>query len=326
MAYASIGLKSHIWNNNLRSLFLLAMFPMLFIIMLWSGGFLVQALETHQQTQQINYGLAIQTADTFTRNYALYVFIGISVWFVIAWLFNQNMINKSTGAKPLERKDNPEIYNLMENLCISKGIIIPKLFIIESDALNAYASGINDRTYSVTLTTGLIKKLNKEELEGVIAHELTHIVNKDVRLLIISIIFVGIISFLAETAFRSLLRSGHRRRNSNSKGNGGIIILIALAVLVIGYIFALLIRFSLSRKREYLADAGAVELTKNPTALASALQKISGHAKMEDVPGEVEQMFIENPPMFNFMHTGIFSIFATHPPIQKRIEILRALT
>lgn len=329
MAYAPIGLKSHIWNNNLKSLFLLGMFPVLFIIMLWAGGFILQALESNQQTQHVDFDLAAQTANTFTAEFLPFVFIGVAVWFVIAWLGHQSMINRATGAKPLERKDNPAIYNLLENLCISKGIRVPKLFIIETDVLNAYASGISESTYSVTLTRGIINTLNKEELEGVIAHELSHILNKDVRLLIISVIFVGIISFLAEMAFRTMIRGGGRRRSNNSNnskgGGGGALILAAMVVLAVGYIFAILIRFSLSRKREYMADAGAVELTKNPLALASALEKISGHAKIEDVPGDVEQMFIENPPMFNFMNSGIFSIFATHPPIAHRIEILRRL-
>jgi heat shock protein HtpX len=300
---------------------LLAMFPMLFIFMLWAGGFIAMAMETSQQYGAINYDISTNTAHALVTEFGFYVLVGVAVWFAVAYFFNQRMINKSTGAHSLDRKDAPEVYDLLENLCISRGIKTPHLFIIESEGLNAYASGINEKTYSVTLTRGLIAKLNKEELEGVIAHELTHILNRDVRLLIVSIIFVGIISFLAQLLFRNMFYS---RRRSNSK-DGGKLIIVAFIVLAIGYVFAILIRFAMSRRREYMADAGAVELTKNPNALASALAKISGHAEIEGSSGEIKQMFIENPPMFNFMHSGFFSIFSTHPPINKRIEFLKRM-
>jgi len=203
-------------------------------------------------------------------------------------------------------------------MCISRGIPVPSLEIIESSALNAYASGLNNSNFSITLTSGLIAKLNDEEVEAVMAHELTHILNRDVRLLIISIIFVGIISTLLELVARGMLRGG----GSNRKG-GGAAVIAGLIAMVIAYLFATLIRLAISRKREFMADAGAVELTKNPEAMISALEKISGHDKIDHVDSEVKQMFIENSPKFNFMKSGIFSIFMTHPPIEKRIEVLK---
>ncbi len=317
--YASIGLKSHIWNNNITSMFLLTMFPALFIFMLWLGGFVFMAMETSEQYNEVNYAISMQTANMFVANYGLMVLGGVAIWFAIAYFFNQSMINSATGAEPLNKSDAPKIYNMLENLCISRGMKTPKLFIIETDALNAYASGINENSYSVTLTKGIIQKLNDEELEGVIAHELTHIINKDVRLLIVSIIFVGIISFAGQLLIRNMMYG--RRRSKDS----GKMIIVAFIVVAVGYIFALLVKFALSRKREYLADAGAVELTKNPTAMASALEKISGHAEIKESSGEVKQMFIENPPAFAFMQNGFFSIFATHPPIDKRIAILKGM-
>jgi heat shock protein HtpX len=226
----------------------------------------------------------------------------------------------ATGAKPLERKENKRVYNLTENLCISKGMKLPKLNIIDDDSLNAFASGINESSYSISLSKGIIEKLNDAELEGVIAHELTHIRNRDVRLLIISIIFVGIFSFLAQMAFRAIWYSG--RGKKNNKGSGAII-LIVIVVTAIAYLISLLLRFGISRKREYLADAGAAEMTKNPNALASALRKISTDPHIEAVKSrDVAQLFINNPTPSVRKTASLDNIFATHPPIEKRIALL----
>lgn len=251
-------------------------------------------------------------------NIVPFVLIGTSVWFVIAWLFNLSMIKMATGSKPLNRIDNKRVYNLVENLCISKGMRIPQIFIIEDDSLNAFASGINERTFSVSLSRGIIDKLNDDELEGVIAHELSHIRNRDVRLMIVSIIFVGIFAFIAEMALRSLRFGAFSRRGKN----GGAVILVALAVSAICYLIALLLRFGISRSREYMADAGAAEMTRKPYALASALRKIDRDPLIEAVHNrDVAQLFIENPqPVEKKFSLG--NLFATHPPIKQRIELL----
>ena len=202
---------------------------------------------------------------------------------------------------------------------MSVGMTMPKLYIIESDALNAFASGINEKTFAVTLTRGIINTLNDEELEGVIAHELTHIRNRDVRLLIVTIVFVGIFATIADFALRMLLNGSmsSSRNRKNDKGGGALVLLIILLVAGAIYFLSILFKLALSRSREYMADAGAVELTRNSLALASALKKISGHSTIREVQNdEVKELFID------YKVQGFFSLFATHPPIEKRIQVL----
>jgi len=250
--------------------------------------------------------------------------IGVTaIWFTIAWFFHGAMISAAAGAKPVTRAQMPKIYNMLENLCIARGIPMPRFEVVDSPALNAFAAGINDKTYKIVLTRGIIEALRDDELEAVIAHELSHILNRDVRLLIISVIFVGMISFFAEMAWRSL-RYGVRPAfytGSNNKERGGIalVLLVAAVILGIGYLFALVIRFALSRKREFLADAGAVELTRNPEAMMRALMRISGQDKVRGMPDEVQQMCIENSQRF-------MGMFTTHPPIAARIQAISAMT
>lgn len=260
-----------------------------------------------------------QNSDTSNSHFlqALpFVLIGVGIWFLIAWFGHAAMIRLATGSKPLERTENKRVYNLVENLCIQQGMTMPAVYVIEDDSLNAFASGINSKSYSVSLSRGIINKLDDDELEGVIAHELTHIRNRDVRLLIVSIIFVGIFSFLAEMALRSL-----RFGAGGKKKDGGYIILIAIAVTAICYFISLFLRFGISRSREYLADAGAAEWTKKPYALANALKKVDEDSQIEAVKrSDVAQLFIENPQ--SEKKSFFAGLFATHPPIKKRIELL----
>lgn len=265
--------------------------------------------------------------DTVNNSFlysAPYIFIGVLVWFLIAWFSHSSMIRRATGAIPLERKENKRVYNLVENLCISKGIKMPKIHLIEDDSLNAFASGLSDKTFAVTLSRGIINKLEDDELEAVIAHELTHIINRDVRLLIVSIIFVGIFAFITEMAFRSLRFAGRGR--GKKEGGALAIVLIVVVLGIIGMILSSFFRFALSRKREYLADAGAAEMTKNPLALASALKKISKDPWIEAVKrDDVAQMFIDHPTKRKdrkLLSTFFNGIFATHPPIKERIQVL----
>jgi heat shock protein HtpX len=199
---------------------------------------------------------------------------------------------------------------------------MPKINVIHDSSLNAFASGINNKSYTVTLTTGIIDKLDDRELEAVIAHELSHIRNRDVRLLIVSIVFVGIFSMLAQVAFRMLLYTPRSRDKKN--GNGMIVIfLLAIVVALLGYFFSSLMRFAISRKREFLADAGAAEMTKNPLALASALRKISADPDVEAITrNDVAQLFIEHPHAKAKGKSAFGSLFATHPPIEERIRVL----
>ncbi len=310
----AFGLQTHIWNNNLKSGLLLAGFPVLLLLLMYGLSVGYVGLT---QGVSVSEGLVL-AGEQMTRMWP-FALLGAGVWFAIAWFSYQGIIEASVGAKSLTRKEAPELYNLLENLCVSRGLTMPRLNIIETPGMNAFASGLSDKSYKVTVTRGLIETLDKDELEAVLAHELTHIMNRDVRLLIIAVIFVGIFSFFGEMIFRGMFRSGlrmgghTRSRNGDSRG-GGILILIAVALVVIAYLLAMVIRFSLSRKREYLADAGAVELTRNPDAMISALKKISGHSQI-DAPNSVQQMMIENT-------TPFAGVFATHPPIEKRIEAL----
>ena len=229
------------------------------------------------------------------------------------------MIQNATSATPLLRKDNQRVYNMVENLCISQGIEMPKINIIYDDSLNAFASGINNKTFTITLSRGIINKLNDDELEGVIAHELTHIINRDVRLLIVSIIFVGIFGFISESVTR-----GPNRMKSNDNGKNELhFLVISIIASIIAFVFSKLLQFAISRKREFMADAGAAEMTKNPHALASALRKISEDPFIEAVNRkDVAQLFIDNPKLNSDKKEFLSNLFSTHPPIEKRIEIL----
>ncbi len=308
-----VGLQSQIWRNNTNSVLLLIMFPLVLYALVWAFLFFVGGGENYAQMDNANQGFVYLFP---------WITVGVAIWFLIAWASHTSMIRKATGSRPLERKANKRVYNLVENLCIAAGMKMPKVNIIEDDSLNAFASGISDRTYTVSLSRGIIEKLNNEELEGVIAHELTHIRNRDVRLLIISIIFVGIFAFLAEMFFRSMVYGG----GSSRKGKGGGAMLVGLALALVGYFLSMLFRFAISRKREYMADAGGAQLTKNPLALASALEKISSDPRIEAVKRkDVAQMFIENPQEKEKKRTGLSfsSLFATHPAIAERIRLLR---
>jgi len=311
-----VGLQSQIWKNNTRSVLLLIMFPVILYTLTWLFFFILSLQKESQMT-------IADVNNSFLRIFPFITAVVI-IWFIVAYFSHSAMIRAATGSKPLERKENKRVYNLVENLCIAVGMKMPAINIIEDDSLNAFASGIDDRTYTISLSRGIINKLNDEELEAVIAHELTHIRNRDVRLLIISIVFVGIFAFIAEAIFRSMRFSSVSSRNRKG-GGAGIAILVALVLAIIGYFIAMLIRFAISRKREYLADAGAAELTKRPRALASALRKVSQDPTIEAVKrADVAQMFIENPQLgLKKEHVSPFaSLFATHPPIEKRIAIL----
>jgi len=315
MALAAVGLKTQIYNNHLKSVLLLAGFPLLLALML--GAFFA-GLDVLAQPGPADWQGAGQAGIDGILMYGHYAVLAAGLWFVIAWFFHGNMIRAAANSRPITRAEMPKIYNMLENLCISRGIPMPAFDIIDTDSLNAFASGLDKKSYRITLTRGIIDRLSDDELEAVIAHELTHILNRDVRLLIVSVIFVGIISFLAEMAFRSLMRSRPRGGGRQQKG-GAAAILLAFAVLAVGYALALVIRFALSRKREYLADAGAVELTKNPEGMMRALLKISGKDRVAGMPDEVQQMCIENSAPF-------MGIFATHPSIDDRVRAIAAMT
>lgn len=301
-----VGIQSQIWKNNINSVLMLFAFPLLLLGMVYL--FLLFAVNKEMET----------TPESIFVQAAPFIILGTIVWFMVAWMFHSSIIRMATASRPLERMENKRVYNLVENLCIANGMPVPAINIIEDDSLNAFASGINEKSYAISLSRGIINYLNDEELEGVIAHELTHIRNKDVRMLMVSIIFVGIFSFIANMLFR-----GIRFGNLGGRGkNNAPLILIALVISGIAYLISLLLRFAISRSREYMADAGAAELTRRPYALASALRKISADPLIEAVRSrDVSQLFIENPQTID-KGFSIDKVFATHPPISKRIELL----
>ncbi|WP_454998932.1 M48 family metallopeptidase [Capnocytophaga gingivalis] len=301
-----LGIRQQIARNNIKSILFLLAFPLLILV----GAYVVLYILSDQDIEHTN---------TQFLSIIPMVLIGVAIWFFISYFFHTQMIQSATHSRPLERRENMRVYNLTENLCMSVGMTMPKLYIIESDALNAFASGINEKTFAVTLTRGIINRLNDEELEGVIAHELTHIRNRDVRLLIVTIVFVGIFATIADFALRMLLNGSmsSSRSRKNDKGGGAFVLLIILLVAGAIYFLSILFKLALSRSREYMADAGAVELTRNSLALASALKKISGHSTIREVQNdEVKELFID------YKAQGFFSLFATHPPIEKRIQVL----
>jgi heat shock protein HtpX len=309
-----VGLQSQIKRNNTKSLGLLIAFPLLVLTAVFAVIAFTNRNEYGEMLWDDSVAIFISTIPV--------VLAIVGIWFLIAYFGHSKLIAMATGAKTLDRKNNMRIYNLVENLCMSVGMTMPNVQIIESRALNAYASGLNKNNYTVTLTRGIIESLDDDELEGVIAHELMHIRNKDVRLLVISIIFVGIFSFVMQVAFRSFLYGGGNRRNNKDSGK---LVLVILVVAAIAYFFSLMFKFALSRSREYMADSGAAEMTRKPWALASALRKISSNHHVDEVQSEeVQQMFIENTPKDTSASLlgGLGSLFATHPPIKKRIQFL----
>jgi heat shock protein HtpX len=311
---AAVGLQTHIWANNTRSLLLLASFPVLMVGILYGVQLILMGLGFLPGTGR-GLGDDMALAASWLGWTVPMALIVAALWFTIAYFGNQVMIDVMTGARKVERRSEPDLYNLLENLAISRGLRTPALRLIETDGLNAFATGLHEGRYSITVTRGLVNTLTRAELEAVLAHELTHVINRDVRTMVIASIFAGIISVIAELVFRGLFYAGGSGRRDNK--NGGPLILIGLAFAVVGFALAIVIRMMLSRTREFVADAGAVELTKNPDAMISALRKVEGRSGLRG-PDEVQQLFLDNQPDGR----GLEGLFATHPPIQKRIDAL----
>ena len=309
----AVGLQTYIWNNNLKSLLLLLGFPVLLLGMVYAWVLLMMGLGYLPGGYGYGPGGPLAAAGAMMLQYAPLAVAAALLWFVIAYFSYQSIIDLSTGAREVDRQQLPRVYNLLENLAISRGMKTPALRVIDTDAMNAFATGLHEGQYSVTVTTGLLSALNDAELEAVLAHEMTHVINRDVRLMVIASIFAGIITLVAQIIYRSIMWSswtGERRR----RGGAGLFFLVALVVAAIGYALAIVVKMAISRQREYIADAGSVELTKNPDAMISALQKIAGHSEVH-APESVRTMFLDDDE-------GVMGLFATHPPIAKRIDAL----
>src|SRR6202162_4787051 len=329
---AAYGLYTHIASNKFRSMLLLAGLFVLVYVVVYAGALIIEVL---------NYGGApadyyLRVALTDVIRTLPYSTGAAGLWIVIAYFFHQSIIDAVTGGEDVTRQQHQRLYNLLENLCISRGIPMPKLKIIESDALNAFATGLNQRQYAITVTTGLLNALNDQEIEAVLGHELTHIRNGDVQMMVIAVIIAGVVGFFAELFFRTFTNFGYyggygRGRSwssssssssssdSDRKSYGGgaiVVIIIAVALIALAWLLSQLVRLALSRSRELLADAGSVELTKNPDAMISALRKIENRGELPGATSAVMELCVDNP------REGFSDLFATHPPVDARVQAL----
>ncbi|PLX26131.1 zinc metalloprotease HtpX [Candidatus Parcubacteria bacterium] len=236
---------------------------------------------------------------------------------LISYYKGDKIALRSTGARETTKEADPYVYRMVENMAITAGIPTPKVYIIDSPAMNAFATGRDPEHASVAVTTGIVKALENEELEGVIAHEISHIKNFDIRLMTIVVVLVGTISLISNWFFRARWYGGGK---SDSKGSGYFAI-IGLILLILSPIIAELIKLAISRKREYLADASGALLTRYPEGLARALEKISKSSALPTASTATAHLFISNP----LKGKGFSKFFSTHPPAEDRIKKLRGL-
>lgn len=251
------------------------------------------------------------------------VFFSILMSFGSYW-WSDKIVLAMSKAKPVTHENAREIYHIVENLCITAGLPIPKIYLIEDSAPNAFATGRNPEHGVICLTTGIIQKLEKSELEGVIAHELSHIGNKDILLSTVVVVMVGFVTLLADW-FRNWTFFGGRRRSSDSEGGGQLQMVLMIAAIILSIlapIAAILMQLAISRKREFLADADGALLTRYPEGLARALEKISADPeKLEVANRATAHLYIANP----FKGKKVSKLFMTHPPIEERVKVLRGM-
>jgi heat shock protein HtpX len=255
---------------------------------------------------------------------AFLVALGMSL---AAYYSGDKMVLGISRAKRIEKKDYPQLFNVIEELAIAGGLPMPAVYVIDDTAPNAFATGRDPKHASVAITTGLMQKLNRDELQGVMAHELSHVGNRDILYATMVGILVGSVAMMSDFFLRSFFWGGGRRRRSNSSeggAGGAIFLVIAIALAVLAPIFTKLLQLAVSRQREYLADASAARLTRYPEGLASALQKISGDQEVLEVANRATQhLYIVNP--IKPFEKRASNLFSTHPPIQDRIARLRAI-
>lgn len=310
-----VGLRTWIWHNNARSLALFAAFPVLVAAVFWLIVFAWAVIDGWDARPGHDlYGVA-------NRAYASllpFVLIGVAVWFAIAWIIHSEAVLNLAQAKLVSKAEEPRLFRLVEPLVISRGLPIPQMAVIPSPGLNAFATGWSSKDAVIGVTRGLLDTLDDDELEAVLAHELTHIINRDTRVLVTATVFVGIFALASELAMRFLRGSSRGSGNSKDRGKTMLFLLAVWLILLVGRVGAMALRFAISRKREFMADAGAVELTKNGDALVRALSKIRKKPEVAEVSDEVQQMFIFDPP-------DVWEIFSTHPEIEDRIAAIRAI-
>ncbi len=327
---AAYGLYTHIAANKTRSIVLLGGLFVLVYVMVYAGALIAEVMTTGAGAPA-DYYLAAAARD-LTKAFPFATGATL-LWIVIAYFFHQRIVDAVTGGEDVTRQQTPRLYNLLENLCISRGLPMPKLKIIESEALNAYATGLNKRQYAITVTTGLLNALDDQEIEAVLGHELTHIRNGDVQMMVVAVIIAGVVGFFAELFFRSFTNFGYyggyggyprgswssrdsSDGNRRSSGGAVFVIIIAVALIALAWLLSQMVRLALSRSRELLADAGSVELTKNPDAMISALRKIENRGELPGATSAIMELCLDNP------REGFSDLFATHPSVEARVEAL----
>src|SRR4030088_809569 len=334
---AAYGLYTHIASNKFRSMLLLAGLFLLIYVLVYAGALVAEVVINSGASA--DYYLAAAGRDLVT---AFPYATGAAVlWIMIAYFFHQSIVDAVTGGEDVTRQQQPRLYNLLGNLCISRGLAMPKLKVMDSPALNAFATGLNQRQYAVTVTSGLLKALNDQETEAVLGHELTHIRNGDVQLMVIAVIIAGVVGFFGALFFRmftnlqwnssgggsswsssssssSPASSSSSSSDSDSKGSGGAIfvVILAVALIMLAWLLSQVVKLALSRSRELLADAGSVELTKNPDAMISALRKIENRGELPGATSAVMELCVDNP------REGFADLFATHPSVDSRVKAL----
>lgn len=271
-------------------------------------------------------GFVFGKATGYGLAYAGFALILAGFTSIGSYYFSDKIVLASVGAKPIAKEDNPELYNIVENLCIGDGLPMPKIYMMDTDAPNAFATGRDPKHAVVCVTRGILQRLNRVELEGVIAHELSHVKNFDIRLMGIVAILVGFVAILANIFMNQLWWGGFSRDDRENNNAQYIFILIGIALAILSPIAATLIQLAISRKREYLADASGALLTRYPEGLANALEKIAQYkSPMPQVSDATAQLFIENPLKGKNLGGWFSGLFDTHPPIEERIRILRSM-
>lgn len=301
----------HIKSNNIKTAILVALFPLLFIALVFLFVWIVAPLQKAIDTTVM---VAIPTT------------IACFIWLGISWAFGDSMMLSSANAHEVhnDEKQYREIFRSVENVAMAAGLPAPRVYIIEDESLNAFATGRSPKDASVALTTGIIKKLDKLELEGVIAHEMAHIGNRDIRLDMILVTGIGVTVFAADILLRTAMYGGNRSSSDEKNNNGAILLMVWLAFMVFNWIITPLLRMAISRKREFAADATGAQITRNPAGLASALRKITEDSRVEclDKVKSMSAMCIADPTA---PREFISEAFATHPPVAERIKRLESM-
>ncbi|MDR2860492.1 MAG: M48 family metallopeptidase [Elusimicrobiota bacterium] len=316
-------------SNKRKTVFLMILFPLSLIVLVYAALFFVSYISADPSSGQGYYQDPINTANILAMEILPVISVIAIIFVLIGYFSGQNFILAVSGGVELTRENAPEIIRIVENLSITAGIPMPRVFAMDDESLNAFATGRDPKHSYIALTKGLVNTLEKDELEGVIAHEMSHIKNYDIRIMLITIACISFATIIAEILLRFAMFSG---RGRDSKGNGIRIVLIALAVVffVYGYLLAPLIRLAVSRAREFQADATAALITRNPQGLINALRKISGHSEVKKLNDKetISSICIASPLRADKHGTAfsrISGLFSTHPPIEDRIKALQIM-